>query len=207
MRMYTYFEPVARLEGHVGLLDLWRERWSANGWEPVVLGRGDAMGHADWRRCDAGFRRLPSANPEGYDLTCYRRWLAVAAAGGGWMSDWDAIPYGFSPRDAPDGLMLWGGPGIIPSLVSGCAGDFTRAARTFAEWRGPMGSGRRRHVSDMLILQIAWRFYGHEPVCLNYGSVGWDRAPVVHYSNGTMHLTGRTDARQDIIPDLRRFEP
>ena len=63
------------------------------------MGLKDAERHPLFREFDERTKLLPTVNPGDYELACYRRWLAVARAGGGFMSDYDVVNYGFKPTD------------------------------------------------------------------------------------------------------------
>jgi hypothetical protein len=202
MKIYTYHEYVPEIPHGDGLLDLWKSSWEKAGWEPVVLGREDAEKHPNYEEYLKCYRALPSVNPAGYELACYLRWLAVAAVGGGWMSDADVIPYVFKPIDPPEMLTIWSHGGhICPCLVSGSSKHYTYTAKIFAEWRGPTNyENGKPHASDQNILGRVNKFYHNIPLCSQHGDVCWDSFPVVHYPNGSME--GK-QPRELYIPQLR----
>lgn len=88
--IYTYFQP---LKGNeippldAKLIQAWSKNWAAAGWTPVVLSEKDARQHPEFESLEPELKKLPSVNPTNYDLSCYYRWIAVAAKGGGFMAD------------------------------------------------------------------------------------------------------------------------
>jgi hypothetical protein len=202
MEIYTYHEYVPEIpNGHI-LVDFWKECWTKAGWTPIVLDRSHAEQHPNYEEYLECYKKLPSVNPPGYELACYLRWLAVAAVGGGWMSDADVIPYNFKPIAPPEMLTIWSyGGHICPCLVSGSAEHYTYSAKVFAEWSGPTNIEREKpHASDQNILGRVDKFYHNIPLCSQYGDTGWDSFPVVHYPNGSME--GK-QPREKYIPTLR----
>jgi hypothetical protein len=202
MKIYTYHEYVPEIPHGDGLLDLWKIAWKKAGWEPIVLGREDAEKHSNYEEYLERYKLLPSVNPTSYELACYLRWLAVAAVGGGWMSDADVIPYNFKPIAPPETLTIWSfGGHICPCLVSGSAEHYTHAAKVFAEWEGQTNLERGKpHASDQNILGCVDKFYHNIPLCSQHGDICWDSFPVVHYPNGSME--GK-QPRENHIPNLR----
>lgn len=82
----------------------------------IVLTIEDAERHAEYAMLRARIEKLPLGGNREYDLACYLRWLAMAAAGGGWMSDYDAAPLRFSPPpELPNGGAFTGYEGHVPS--------------------------------------------------------------------------------------------
>jgi len=93
--MNTFFEPVpggccgASEEGHMKLMAAWETAWRAKGWETRVLTMDDSRKHPDFKKMDDILARLKVSQ---YNRRCFFRWLAMAANGGGWMSDYDTFP-------------------------------------------------------------------------------------------------------------------
>lgn len=205
MKIYTYHEFVPELPHGHKLLDLWKSSWEKAGWDPIVLDRSHAEQHPNYSEYIEKYKALPSINPPGYELACYLRWLAMAVVGGGWMSDSDVIPYGFKPNTPPDMLTIWSyGGGICPCLVSGTSEHYTYTAKIFAEWVGETNlENGRPHASDQNILGKVDKFYHNIPICSQYGDVGWDNFPVVHYPNGSMR---DKQPREKYIPELRNLD-
>lgn len=205
MKIYTYHEFVPEIPHGHKLLDLWKSSWEKAGWDPIVLDRSHAEQHPNYSEYIEKYKALPSINPPGYELACYLRWLAMAVVGGGWMSDSDVIPYGFKPNTPPDMLTIWSyGGHICPCLVSGTSEHYTYTAKIFAEWVGETNlENGRPHASDQNILGKVDKFYHNVPICSQYGDVGWDNFPVVHYPNASMH---DKQPREKYIPELRNLD-
>lgn len=116
------------------LLEAWAEAWSAAGWDTRILNLGDAMKHPDFEKYDKPL----GDNVSGlYDHLCFFRWLAMASAGGGWMSDYDVFPvphdtnkyhYNELPEDGKLTVYEFTKEGGVPSLISGSASEWDRLA-------------------------------------------------------------------------------
>eukprot|EP00439_Symbiodinium_sp_Y106_P025954 s603_g3.t1 len=66
-----------------------------------------------------------------YDYHCYMRYLAMAEAGGGWMSDYDVIPTWFPPdTDLPNDGRFTSYQNHVPALLSGTQEEWYRMADT-----------------------------------------------------------------------------
>ena len=82
------------------LIAAWKEEWRAAGWNPVVLTLEDAKKHPRYDEFAKTLERVPLMGKGGkglnilYNQLCYYRWMAMAAVGGGWMSDYDVFPLG-----------------------------------------------------------------------------------------------------------------
>lgn len=93
--MHTFYEAIPSgccgmtKEGHENLVDAWKRSWEERGWETVILTEEDARKHPDFDMLEKKLLRL---RVNAYNRRCYWRWLAMASAGGGWMSDYDVFP-------------------------------------------------------------------------------------------------------------------
>lgn len=107
-KMYTYYErtiPATPQEGlgnddrsitgmtgveDEQLLDFWKASWSNAGWDPVVLSERDAARHPKYAQVQTALEQ--TLHLDGLGRKLFMRWLAMAAVGGGWMSDYDVFP-------------------------------------------------------------------------------------------------------------------
>ena len=192
-KIYTYYAPLKHgNSAETRLIELWKVNWKRSGWEPVVLDETHARKHPDYEDLVVKLRNLPSINPEGYELACYLRYLAVAAMGGGFMSDFDLFNYGFPRQDPYPRITLFARP-AVPCLVSGPAEGYLQIVRMFANYT-PVESDRiwsaKRneyvpHVSDMHLLQKFPNSHGSvhavdEPLSR---PDPWERASLIHWSH------------------------
>lgn len=195
-KVFTYFSPVTSVEGlaeQQRLIELWRSSWRKHGWEPVVLTEEDAAKHPDYATLRPLFEALPTASPKVYEMACWLRWLAVAHAGGGWMSDYDVQNCGFpvvfehirSSRPLP---YAFG----VPCVVFGTAEEYTIAATRFAHATERFTVNGLEHVSDMHLIQ-AWN-WRCEDICREYGTDGWREAKLVHFGHYSCHPSKRSEA-------------
>jgi len=204
MKVFTFFSdvPGKEAEQERALIDLWRESWSSQGWEPVVLDEHSVPDTPENRKRLAHFRKLPSRNKQNLDLWCYLRWLTVAEQGGGFMSDYDVINYSFAPRE-PGELTTY--DRWIPCLVSGVRDEFLRVVDWFLQERTSLiDRWKGAHISDMLILQAHRGDFRELNECIEYDLEGWKTAPAVHFSNRGMKRDGYTP-RHEHIPNLRKM--
>jgi len=125
--MHTFYEKVS--VGEDDLLEVWKEEWSSLGFEARVLTLEDAKKHPYFLEMEALMTPLFGG---GYDAMCFYRWLAMAASGGGWMSDYDTFPTNFPTVEGlnlPNGGKFTSFEDHIPCLLSGSANEWTRVSR------------------------------------------------------------------------------
>jgi len=128
--MHTFFHSVSSMPAEERVLELWKEEWGNAGFDTVVLTLDDAKKHPDFKAVETLMR--PLHGKAGYNSLCFYRWFAMAASGGGWMSDHDTLPTNF-PID--EGLNLPNGGNFItfqshvPALMSGTADEWDRVSK------------------------------------------------------------------------------
>lgn len=208
MTIHGYWTTVPQhnLVDELKLVLLWQRAWQAMGWQTRVLNEHHARQHRFFLEYEAAISKLPSTNPAPYERACWMRWLALAQVGGGWMSDFDVMPY--ADIQAPAGftglIML---QSCSPSLVS-CPAEIADAlCRLFATSKygsRPQGEGRHDHWSDMYaLLDVGDELpIERHDIVKGYGDPGWEFAPAVHYSNSVMAPNGKSP-RWQWIPQLR----
>ena len=198
--VYTYYDLIGSKSYHDDQLEMiehWSLSWAKQGWNPVVLGRIHAEAHPMFSRYEARVRQLPTVNSTEYEAACYLRWLAVAQQGGGVMSDYDVVNYGFSPCPPQSELVVMDcrDGDVCPSVVAGTAAGFMSACLSFACTEADSvdtSHSGSPHTSDMILLQRDYR-EGRvlaSPLVRQYGDHGWDTATLVHYSH---EATGHTN--------------
>lgn len=197
MKVYTYFNDVACLRDP-DLIPLWRQTWSAHGWEPIVLNEQDAA--AANPEMFERFKRSPlllscPTNPAGYTLAAMLRWVAMTAIDEPCLHvDWDVFSTGYRPEHAPK-------VGYPPTFMAGC----TCPCAVFADGRGwKMIAAALEMVPhtpefnpqdllkdscDQYALSVApksWSLIDPTRPCRNYnGDVEWRGAPMIHFPNAT----------------------
>jgi len=149
--MHTFFHPNSITEEAV--LELWKDEWARAGFEPIVLSLDDAKRHPDFEELEK--KMLTLHGETGYDSLCFYRWLAMAASGGGWMSDHDTFPVNF-----PIGLGLQpinGGRftsfiSHVPALLSGSEDEWKRVSKLVVDAISRIEEGKV--VSDMMAFNV-----------------------------------------------------
>jgi len=157
-KIFTFFSPE---NVHVNsslpdenklILDAWKLSWSRRGWEPVFLTMEDAKLHNSYDRFKKAFEDA-TMKISYYDQYCFYRWLAVAAHGGGWMSDFDNFPLYFDPNvygyDLPHGGKFTSYDGHVPNLVSGSLEEWNAMIDLLYE---SYQKNNHRYWSDMFAL-------------------------------------------------------
>jgi len=153
--MHTFFHKVDRMATEDQTLQLWREEWDNAGFETVVLTLDDAKKHPDFEDIEKIMK--PLFGIEGYNALCFYRWLAMAASGGGWMSDHDTLPLNF-PID--EGLHLPNGGNFtsferfVPSLMSGTTDEWNRVFKLLID---AMPRSIYKPLSDMHAFEVLHR--------------------------------------------------
>jgi hypothetical protein len=162
--VYTYYAAMGM--GGAAEIDVWKASWSNAGWKPVVLGEQHAALHPKYRQHKALFASMPTVNPTAYELACYLRHLAVAAVGGGTLTDYDVFNVNVPPSPNCDFLPNAGALTThekwVPSVVTGNAAAFSGLVENMADpardWTEVMRATKQPHLSDMIwALYFAYR--------------------------------------------------
>lgn len=135
---FHYIDPSKKgtgmsVEADERLLALWKQEWSDAGWDPVVLSLEDAEKHPRFEEFKETLEKVPLMGKGGrgvnifYNQLCYYRWLAMAAVGGGWMSDYDVFPVRHVDEgdhsDHNKAFLPGDGYFTVHAIVSGSAGS------------------------------------------------------------------------------------
>ncbi len=205
-KIYSYYAncPGLDMEDELRLSMLWRSRWQAIGFEPIILNEWIAVRHPYFAEFDAAISKLPTINPAAYERSCFLRHLGLAQVGGGWMADLDLYPNprylgGLEPIE--NVLKSFESQEKIQILQTPCCPCLTYASQAgaMAICQAIVESGLRLgnrpqsgkdHVSDMYILEglldakTGW--LQARDIVRQYGDPTWKEAPFVHCSNGSM---------------------
>ena len=168
--IHTFYEPLSNEyrddSVNVEMIGVWSEVWKARGWDTRVLTMWDAAKHPLYEqvaaRLDALAKRGAFEKGIEYEKMCYFRYLAIAVAGGGWMSDYDTIPLNILPGD-PMPTEFTSYSRHVPALMVGTADQWTAlllrmvsAAEEFCRKfpGGEVPGAGTKHKSDMIMLLL-----------------------------------------------------
>lgn len=210
MRIHTYFSnvPGNNVENQTKLLLLWKQNWEDHGYETCVLNEYIASQHPLYAPFEQRIRELPTVNPLEYELSCYRRYLAMLQVGGGLMSDWDVFTYDRNSRffgratDKPTSYQAH-----VPCLVHGNAKAYESIVTSIMEYKvteKDLDGRPEPHVSDMYMFYRGGIPYTSRSEVKSYGEEGWMEAKFVHFSNAATKPAGK-HPRHLHIPLLRRW--
>lgn len=190
MNVYTYYQPV--LDNQNELISVWKRSWQKYGWTPVVIDENIAKQHPEFRRYFERIIQLPTVNPLAYETACYLRWLAMVVVGGGLMTDYDVMNYGFTPMNllsAQKAKPLTFLSQHVPCAVAGNEKAFQTVVDLIQFYiPGPRDTYQdRAHVSDMLIIDAHKNHpaFGLQHTCREPSEAdpAWKQAPLVHFSH------------------------
>ena len=81
------------------LLLLWKEQWEKAGYTAIILTEQtlkspnfETLGEVTQKRYELIQSKLEALPVDDFGKVVFRRWLAMAAIGGGWFSDYDSFP-------------------------------------------------------------------------------------------------------------------
>jgi len=150
--MYTFFEPVNGLGDKFNdpMIEEWKYEWERIGFQTKVLTLADAEKHPYFQTMKEEVKK-PFPN-DTYNQYCFYRYLAMAASGGGWMSDNDTFPMDFDMEEAtnlPNEGKFTSFQSHVPALISASADEWARVAQIMTE---SIASSTQNVKSDMYIL-------------------------------------------------------
>jgi len=152
--IHTFYEPAfdARTEKLNRLtLASWEYHWQRAGWRTRVLTVKDAKRSPHFEDVMKTLDEVLHSDHAAYERMCFLRHLAMAEAGGGWMSDYDTLPTQLLATDR----WLEGGrfsvlQGGIPALISASQEEWLRIGLQLPEIAKSMVGGRSQFpISDM----------------------------------------------------------
>lgn len=127
MKIYTYYEDIG-FEKQTRMVELWKESWSKENFEPIVL----TLKHAKQSPFYIAFNRqikkihleIKGEEIQEYGLSCYNRWLAYSnmQEESFYVSDYDVLNNGFIHSDKLDNLTFLNG--ACPSIAFGKPSQF-----------------------------------------------------------------------------------
>mmetsp|Transcript_15937 Transcript_15937/g.29970 ORF Transcript_15937/g.29970 Transcript_15937/m.29970 type:complete len:285 (+) Transcript_15937:85-939(+) len=164
--MHTFFAAGRRPEKEaLETLSAWQFNWRRAGWKTRILTEKEArhsrlynmmsevLANATVKQVAANGKHVFGQ----HERTLYLRYVAMAAVGGGWMSDWDTLPTHFAPGAVlPNNGTFTVFQGHIPSLVSGYRQEYERVSsemmRLLQAQQGPVDNDEGPY-SDRLALR------------------------------------------------------
>lgn len=167
--IHTFYESIPDDERRTGmndrldlqLIEAWKEAWYDAGWTPIVLGVKEARLHPAYRTLNSLLEKHIGEDQAVFERYCFLRWLAVAAAGGGWLCDYDVFPLSLTGEKGltlPNDGKFTAHDGPVPSLLSGSHREWDRVSRLLVEIAttkvSDFGDGNNNiYVSDMNALE------------------------------------------------------
>ena len=194
--MHTFFEVInpAAAE-HLKLVKAWEKSWQDRGWITKVLTKEDAMKHPEF---EALSQKLSALNVDAYNQRCFWRWMAMvgtSTGNGGWMSDYDTFPLGFS---AEEGLEIAQRPGFktfgrhVPNIIHAPSDAWDRVLHALFEVMPESTNNIDKdydkdheecpYITDMCMLLYAQKKFGIKAIGITY----WEHESVDGFVYNTM---------------------
>eukprot|EP00545_Synedropsis_sp_CCMP1620_P001493 CAMPEP_0119011034 /NCGR_PEP_ID=MMETSP1176-20130426/5409_1 /TAXON_ID=265551 /ORGANISM="Synedropsis recta cf, Strain CCMP1620" /LENGTH=303 /DNA_ID=CAMNT_0006963793 /DNA_START=64 /DNA_END=972 /DNA_ORIENTATION=- len=135
--IYTYYEQPTQYDPNDDSLDLienWRKAWFDMGWNPIILSPQQAQMLPQYEQLMTLIPSEDLITPEA--IRNYKRWMAMAYVGGGWLADFQLWPLNYFLRHGralPYDGALTVYMGTNPVLVSGTGEEYLRLARQIGQ--------------------------------------------------------------------------
>jgi len=127
--MHTFFDPIGDTDFNDPMIDAWRDEWTKAGFQTQVLTLDDAKKHPYFETMKEAVEKVFKTDT--YNQLCFYRYLAMAANGGGWMSDYDTFPTNFPMNEGnalPNDGKFTSFQAHVPSLISATADEWAKVA-------------------------------------------------------------------------------
>ena len=138
----TFYSPLPKLndegeeipptdsEKEDPILNVWKSEWTKAGFEPVIITIEDAKRHPFYNEMKIVIEKVKPGDY--YNQYCFYRHLAMAATGGGWHSDIDAMPANFPldyALDLPNDGKFTSFESYVPSLISATEEEWSKISK------------------------------------------------------------------------------
>ena len=115
-------------------LSAWKYNWQRAGWHPRILTTFDAQHSSLFDDMVEALSHLPAKHGSAKESSCYLRYVAMVAVGGGWLSDSDTVPTHLFPgRDLPNNGTFTVHQYDFAALISGTRSEFERVSKHMIE--------------------------------------------------------------------------
>jgi len=139
MKIYTYYQDVGfNNSAELDLIKIWKQSWSNQGYEPVVLTQSNVENHYFYNEfCDKInniHEQIMTKNIGKYGLACFVRWLAYANLKEQerfYVSDYDVINKNYPVIHPVDKLHFM--DGHCPCIATGRSWQFMELCRMFID--------------------------------------------------------------------------
>ena len=161
--IHTYFQlwiPSEQLSQRESLkLTTWAAWYYSRGWMPRVLSAADASSFPNVTELTQHFGSLPTINMKEMEKSCYVRWMALAAQGGGLFLDYDIFDLSYTPAFPELGSAVCEYDRLtsyynhFPMVTHGNSSEVAKWVRAMAEYHVQADDviDGRAHISDMLM--------------------------------------------------------
>lgn len=210
--IHTYFEDIQTKDAKEqrAILEYWQQHWREQGWEPRVLGREEAKQHPLYREYYKEVVSRPTVNAPDYEAACWLRWLAMSVVGGGYLTDYDVLGFGYT-AESPTGLTFFD-PSCVPCFVLGRRVDYEDliAYLMAYDWSNDKHHNAK-HTSDMYACNaLTWNKhlpYLHRNLLVQYRNEGFEKAVLVHFSHSSMPGENRLTKMKEAVTVREMPEP
>jgi hypothetical protein len=121
--IYAFYQSLALIDQtqEFAKANLWKESWTRAGWKPVMLNSSHAqispLRTKLMTKLNQAFPFIEAHEYKDLIQMRYSRLCALHAAGGGWISDYDVLNFGFTPKIAEDleknSIVIAGSPAVL----------------------------------------------------------------------------------------------
>jgi len=154
MKIYTYYQDVGfSQESELNLIKIWKQSWSNQGYEPVVLTQSNVENHHFYNefcyKINNIHEQIMSKSIGKYGLACFVRWLAYANLKEQerfYVSDYDVINKNYPVIHPVNQLHFM--DGHCPCIASGNSKLFMKLCKMFIKVSQSNISFIRSHIKE-----------------------------------------------------------
>jgi hypothetical protein len=214
MNVYCYFVPVKGINeaNEKALIDLWRENWLSQGFNPIVLNEDTAKLSPIHKEYGAIVDRFPTVNAKGYDYAVWMRLLALSQVKDdlALFTDYDLFNYGWQMNGAQRGkinLYSWNVTCCIvvdPRIMESVCREIMQITPDPRHRHNGTPNFEDMHWLGDVMHQRTDIFNVLPSEVVEYGDPGWETSKLVHYCNKMM-MPKKLIPRHPHIKNLRSW--